>query len=76
MRISTRSLLVLWISCGHTTPPLVRVQASGYTYEVCGGRRCQALLPKAQLASVPVEPVRVPFAPYDSRATERQLAAA
>jgi hypothetical protein len=66
---------MLWISCGHTTPPLVRVSLDGYTYEVCGGRRCQALLPERS-EPAEVEPVTVPFAPYDKRLIERELVAA
>jgi hypothetical protein len=46
---------MLWISCGHTTPPIVRVTQNGYTYEVCGGRRCQALLPQTTKAGVRVD---------------------
>ena len=66
---------MLWISCGHTTPPLVRVDLDGYTYEVCGGRRCQALLPR-DVKPVELETVTVPFAPYDERRIERELIAA
>ena len=67
---------MLWISCGHTIPPLVRVDVRGYTYEVCGGRRCQALLPP-QGKPGDREPISVPFAPYDERrGFERQLVAA
>lgn len=69
---------MLWISCGHTTPPLVRVSLDGYTYEVCGGRRCRALLPEQQKGSevTELETVMVPFAPYDERALSRVLVAA
>lgn len=67
---------MLWISCGHTTPPLVRVDAGGYTYEVCGGRRCQALLPQAELETREAPVATVPFAPYDRRVLERELVAA
>jgi hypothetical protein len=68
---------MLWISCGHTTPPIVRVDLNGYTYEVCGGRRCRALLPdEGKREEVEVEVLTVPYAPYDERAQERQLVAA
>jgi hypothetical protein len=69
---------MLWISCGHTTPPLVRVSLNGYTYEVCGGRRCRALLPHVREGDGKDEPVgiTVPFAPDDERAIGRDLVAA
>ena len=68
---------MLWISCGHTTPPLVLVSLDGYTYEVCGGRRCRALLPQQKETEVAdLAKVSVPFAPYDERVVRRELAAA
>lgn len=68
---------MLWISCGHTTPPLVRVSLDGYSYEVCGGRRCQALLPVESTETAELDTVTVPFAPYDlERAREPELVAA
>jgi hypothetical protein len=55
---------MLWISCGHTTPPLVRVSQDGYHYEVCGGRRCRSLIPRSGASTPTVRLIEVPFAPY------------
>ncbi|MPZ23956.1 MAG: hypothetical protein GEU28_10530 [Dehalococcoidia bacterium] len=69
---------MLWISCGHTTPPLVRVDLGGYTYEVCGGRRCQALLP-AQTTIIPAPELDVEMQPEQAvgvRNPEPELVAA
>lgn len=70
---------MLYISCGHTTPPLVRVTQGGYSYEVCGGRRCQALLPAVENSTTvdisDTDAVAVPFAPYNKAHAEVLLAA-